>query len=283
MAEQKMMSCTFKYDNAHGNPRLMKRATILDGVNNILNKDGELCIDVTIQVKDKLEELYDPNKVGKHQDDMLKLLGNKEKADVSVNIGGTIFNLHSLILDNNAPILADYCKQNNGSGENENIGDMTPVVFQMIIEYVYSGYRPHERDVGIYGKKLIDAANRFELVELKLAVERIFVRERLLDNTNVADYILFADSQSCPLLKEYAISYFLLHAKEILKSDSSKSLRESGDLLSEIIMLVSGQDEDGMSVNELREELSRRNVDVDGSKEALISRLDEAKRQEIEH
>ena len=121
----------------------------------------------------------------------------------------------------------------------------------MILEYVYSGYRPERSDILKYGKDFIDAANRFELVELILAIERILVRERIINKANVCDYIVFADAKSCPLLKEYAIKYFMLHAKELFKSKNSDSLRESGELLSEIFASVVDQDgkfdENGLS------------------------------------
>ena len=87
-----------------------------------------------------------------------------------------------------------------------------------------------------------------------------------MERENVSDWILFADAQSCPLLKEYAISYFLLHSREILKSVHSKHLRESGEVLSEIIVLMS-EGGGGMTVTQLRKLLDERNLDVDGSKE----------------
>lgn len=188
-----------------------------------------------------------------------------------------------MILDNNAPILADYCKQNDGS--DGATGDMDAYVFNTILEYVYSGCLSFGHDDDVFftaAKDFIDAANRFELVEFKMAIERVLVRERILDKTNVADYILFADAQSCPLLKEYAISFFALHAKEILNSDCSASLRESRELLSEIIKSMADQDEDDMTVNELRMELYTTDLDVDGSKETLISRLEEANQYNAE-
>ena len=88
----------------------------------------------------------------------------------------------------------------------------------------------------------------------------------------MSHYILFADAQSCPLLKEYAISYFLLHKSVVLKSEHSKELRESGELLAEIMLLMDNQD-DEMTVTELRKELDKRELDVDGSKAALDERL----------
>ena len=101
---------------------------------------------------------------------------------------------------------------------------------------------------------------------------------------NVADYILFADAQSCPLLKEYAITFFLVHYKEVLKSEHSKCLKDSGEMLSEIMLLMQPENVEGetMTVNELRKELGKRRLDVDGSKDALVSRLEEAKRQRTE-
>jgi hypothetical protein len=48
-----------------------------------------------------------------------------------------------------------------------------------------------------------------------MAVENILVNECIMNEVNISDYILFADAQSCPLLKEYAISYLISHAQEI--------------------------------------------------------------------
>ena len=72
-------------------------------------------------------------------------------------------------------------------------------------------------------------------------------------------------------MKEYAISHFRLHSREILNSEHSKRLRESGEMLSEIIMFMSDED-GGMTVTELRKALGKRHLDVDGSKETLAAR-----------
>ena len=132
-----------------------------------------------------------------------------------------------------------------------------------------------------HGNELISASNKYELVELKMIVENTLVKERIMTKQNVSDYILFADAQSCALLKEYAIAYFLQHHRDVLQSENSKELRKSAELLSEILMLTGGENQDNgaLNVDGLRKELKKRGLDVDGSKDALISRLDEAKRQ----
>lgn len=49
-----------------------------------------------------------------------------------------------------------------------------------------------------------------------------------------------------------------------------------------MILSNRGENEETLAVNELRKELGKRKLDVDGSKQALLSRLDEAKRQRVE-
>ena len=70
----------------------------------------------------------------------------------------------------------------------------------------------------------------------------------------------------------------------MIESEYSKCLKESGELLAEIMVLFAGCSggEETLSVNELRKELGKRELDVDGSKEALVARLAEAKRQRTE-
>eukprot|EP00956_Cyclotella_meneghiniana_P011027 scaffold15443_cov50-Cyclotella_meneghiniana.AAC.6 len=255
-----------------GNRQFMKRAEILDSSNNTL-RDGALSIEVTIQVKPSLQDdLYECE----HSlfSKMEHLLESGERSDATFKVGGEIFNVHSLIVHSNAPsILANQL--------NQNIQGILPEVFRHILRFVYTEFCPCTSEVLKYGKELIDAANRYELVELKVDVENVLLSERIMKRENVSDWILFADAQCCPLLKEYAISYFLLDPKRILKSEHSKRLRESGEVLSEIMMLMADE-EGGMTVTELRKELGKRDLDVDGSKETLAARLEIAKRQRTE-
>ena len=254
-------------------------------------RDGALFIDVVIQFMETEGQLLQiPSR---HASRMLKLLESGEKADASFVVGDKIFNVHSQIIHANAPILSDFLEQQGNTGAV--IEDIHPEVFHIILKHIYTGVLPEmkkthssnhpymSRKMFCYGKKLINAANRFELTDMKMAVENVLVGERILTRKNVSDYMLFADAQSCPLLKEYAISYFLLNAREVLQSKHSKRLRESVELLSEIITLQSPNPHEIRSVTELKKELMRWNLDVDGSKEMLIERLAGAETQEVTH
>ena len=264
-----------------GKQEFIKRSVVLDSTNKIL-KNGALRIDVEIQVKDDKDDLFQPK--NDHCSKMLALLESGKKTDASIMVGGKCFHVHSLIIDSNSPILA--------SNMNGSIDNVHSDVFQLLLEYIYSGRVPSKENIIDHGRDLIDVANRYEMTGLKMSVENILVRERVMTKENVADYILFADAKCCPLLKEYAICYFLMYHKEVLKSEHSKCLRDSAALLSEIMLLMNNGNEtdDGpknvfekMNVTALRKELDKRNHDVDGSKDALIFRLTEIKRKRREH
>ena len=102
---------------------------------------------------------------------------------------------------------------------------------------------------------------------------------------NVADWIQFAHSKTCPLLKEYALSYFMARYRDVPKADSYSKMKQCPALMEEVMMATLpslDKDErfgkrDRKSVNELRCELSRLRLDVDGSKDTLVARLDTKK------
>ena len=247
--------------------KILKRSVILDETNRIL-QNGAFSINVGIQVKDDIDHLFHPK--SDHSKNMLKLLRSGEDADAFFIVGGRAVMIHKPIVKAHAPILASHF---DGI-----INDIKPEVFQLLLEHIYSGNKPTKEDVLEHGKGLIDAANRYELVELKMLVENMLVRERGLTVENVAEYILFADAQCCPLLKEYAFAFFSVHSKQVLKLETSKCLKESGELLSEIILSMNpgNGEEDISTVNGLRKELGKLGLDVDGSKDTLVSRLQEA-------
>ena len=80
-------------------------------------------------------------------------------------------------------------------------------------------------------REFIDAADRYGIVGLKIIVETALVKRHVMNIDNVADWILFADAKNCSLLKEHAKNYFLVMAKDVLKSKASEKLMESPKLI----------------------------------------------------
>jgi hypothetical protein len=113
-----------------------------------------------------------------------------------------------------------------------------------------------------------------------MAIKNTLVRERVLNKRNVTDCILFAGTQSCPLLKGYAISFLAVHSTEVLKSEHTQFAFAS--LMNCCLRLSCRWEMRMTTVTEFRKELGKRKRDVDGSKETLVARLEEAKRQKTD-
>ena len=232
-----------------------------------------------LQYHEELDQLYVPP--NPFNANMLALLENGDDADISFRIGEVTIPAHVLILRTNAPVLADLF-DGRATDTPVSIEGISPSAFRDVLRFVYGGNPPDKTEMLTRGKGIIDAANRFGIAGLKVAVENTLVASGVMRLSNVADYLLFADAQLCPLLKECATSYFVTRANDILNSKFSKELQESPKLLQELIRAVAQNSHGarspraGLSVGELRTELGERNLDVDGSKEMLVARLESA-------
>lgn len=276
--------CTIQPFCRYGVVTSKKYADVVNSSNKIL-LDDSLCIDVVIQVQQEQDEFYSsPNN---HSQKMLHFLESRDEADLLFNVRGTEILAHSQIVKAIAPILASCGTVVNNTNRDDvntagdvSIGnvseDMSTEAFEIFLKYIYLGWYPCAEDAKKHGKQLINAANKYELVDLKMSIENILVGECVMTKDNVSDYILFADSQSCPLLKEYAIAFFRLMSQELISSECSKQLRESSEMLHETLHSTSL-----LSVTEIRKELGKRKLDADGSKQVLQLRLEKAKHEEL--
>ena len=257
-----------------------KRSFILNRTNGVL-VNGALIIDADIQIRrDRNTYHVLPNPFAKQ---VLNLLESGDRADVAFKIDDTIIPAHKFILDTSAPIIAGFC-QGSDIKSPVLIKDTTVKVFRHVLRYVYGGDIPNKKDVLNIGKEIINAADKFDIAGLKMAVETDFVACRVIDVSNVADYLLFAHSKTCPLLKEYAISYFVSRKKDIVNSDSLGKVNESAELLKEPMEAVINNSDSiartektgfrVMGVDTLRKKLEEEDLDIDGSREILVARLE---------
>ncbi|KAL9187349.1 hypothetical protein ACHAXT_001452 [Thalassiosira profunda] len=261
------------------------RSEIIDKANNILLADGSLAIDVELQLVDQSEAFLPSNPAPKN---MLKFLESGNDSDVTFNVQDTTVAAHKLVLKMNAPFLASFVCEQHQDGSPIEIKDSSPEAFRFALKYIYGDEIPKPDELRERGKELIEVANRFELVELKLAVEHACVELRVASVENVVDWLLFADAKTCPHLKEYAKSYFTVRSKDVMAHESYKKLRETPDLKDELMEAMAKApksyfvDVGRMSVCELRAKLAEMDLDVDGSKEMLVNRLKEAQSEEAQ-
>ena len=125
---------------------------------------------------------------------------------------------------------------------------------------------------------------------MKLAAEAKLV-DAGISIENDAELILFADATTCALLKEAAIDFFLSNSEAVIASGGYAKVKESPGIMHELVAAMSNgkkklaapsgpddRDYEQMSVSQLRKKLYDKGFDLDGSREALISRLEEADR-----
>lgn len=246
--------------------------------------NGVLIVDAVIQFPRKEGHFHVPN--SPMVQNIFQLLDDEEDKDVFFKTDDEeIFSAHKLILKANAPLLANCCGPDSSPSNPICINGVKSITFHWILLYIYGGKIPSDSPVmDLYAKDLINACDKYDLVGLKHAAESYLVRTCVINIDNVVEWMQFADAKTCPLLKEYAMSYFLARGRDVLKTESYKNLRESPRLMEEIMLATMDVDEryqgtDGMmSVDELRAKLSSLGMDVDGSKEILLNRLSDSRR-----
>jgi len=348
---------------------IIERQKILDRASDILvGENQSLVVDVVIQVCNDVE-VYEwvsnggyyfapQNPCGKN---LLQLLlrsnnatddndndeeesgggggGGDNDADVHFLIENEVIHAHKLILKMNAPELFLLCEDADDATPPVPITGISLEVFRIILYYAYGGTfpkrepikssNPDKEPILKLGLEIIDAADRYGLIELKLLVETYLVAYRVMRKHNVADMLLFADAKNCALLKEYAFAYAISRSRDVINSELSAKLKESNSLLQELFVAAAefpeqqrrvittgggsgssshggsgsnnyynngGNNEDdddddddlvfrrsSLCVNELRIQLHENDLDVDGSKEMLISRLEMMRLQQQQY
>mmetsp|Transcript_11521 Transcript_11521/g.17110 ORF Transcript_11521/g.17110 Transcript_11521/m.17110 type:complete len:294 (+) Transcript_11521:71-952(+) len=246
-------------------------------------------------------------------------------ADVHFQINDeVVIHAHKLILKMNAPELYLLCEDAD-TNQSIPITGISEEVFRIVLYYAYGGTFPKREPIKAsspekepilkLGLEIIEAADRYGMIELKILVETYLVAYRVMRKHNVADMLLFADAKNCALLKEYAFAYAISRSRDIINSELSAKLKESNSLLQELFVAaaeiperrasmggasgtggvggsshcgsLNGSVEDdlvfhrrSLCVNELRIELSENDLEVDGSKEILESRLEQMRLQQ---
>lgn len=311
-----------------GWPNFILRSRILDRSSRLLNYDsygGTLTVLVKVQLfEDRSVESFLPR--NNMNAKLLRLLEEANSttrnryhdnqcttntADVTFNVDGETIRAHKLVLKMSAPTLAVLCEDADEETTIPIVG-VRFEIFQCMLRYAYGDdipdelwkptnnitsteeYRNNSNNNILSSSpamELLDAANRFGVVGLKILAESK-VQQHNISIETASDLILYADAKNCPLLKEKAMDYFVLHAEEIRKSPSFERIEESTHIMVELMdALLSSrrsstntlrsfslgeQDVDygSMSVNLLRRMLEERGLDVDGSREMLIGRLE---------
>jgi len=259
----------------------LKREQVLDP-NSAILKGGALTIEVDIRVHGAVRKpVWTPKK--KESDDLIKVLEDPEWAGISFVVDGKKFPACLGILSVRAPTLADMVKDSKADVEIS--GCVGSETFESILRFVYGHVLPEPECMTNNGRALLEASNRFGCHQLKMHVESQIVKSLVVNVDNAAEWLVFADSHSCPLLKEAAINTFRSNPTKVMESCGWATLEESAALLSELMRATfrkrprgcdDENDPNNMDVSTLRSILEEKGLDVDGTKQMLIQRLNGA-------
>ena len=221
--------------------------------------------------------------------------------------GIEMFYAHRAILSTRAPLLAalaeEQDEQEGDAGKPIPIEDMEPEMFRMLLRYVYGGEVPDYQTLKNDACTLIRVADRFSCTGLKLAAEAEMAAAGITA-ANCADMILFSDATNCALLKETAIDYFVKNSTKVKETSGYEKITESRDVMEELMNAALtdiensnkkrsvddhlysetyyNRDYKRMRVTELLTTLAKYKLDCHGSKEMLISRLEESEEKILE-
>jgi speckle-type POZ protein len=279
-----------------GFSNFIKRSDILNKSKNILDSDGSLTVGVSI--KEKQSDVFVP----KNPFQKIVLQGmflNVDTADVCFEVissadakkgkkkkakASDLLHAHYLILKKCAPMLADLfgLQDNDGKLATATISDIKPDIFRHLLYYVYGGSVPEE-ELKTHAKDIIDAADKYSIINLKLEAEAAYVKATDITMDNAMDNLLYADAKNCALLKEAVIDFL---AENSIEAVEKISFNDAPAYLMKDLLVVIGRDRKKyasgadtteeltiLSVSDLRRKLTEKGLDVDGSREAMIESI----------
>ena len=273
-----------------GIPNFLSRSVIMDESQNTLDS-GTLTVVVSIEVdpvfvpKNPLVKMMQEKFIDAATADVCFEISTKgEKEDDDGNMT-TPFYAHRFILETCAPMLAAICGPNNDSGGvvTASVDDVKPDIFNHLLSYV-NGMTVPEEELKANAKDIIAAADKYSIVNLKLAAEAAYVQSADISLDNVMDHLLYADSMNLALLKEAVMNFLAQNPFEAAERLSFTNF--SQHVVKDLLITVgrnNNKDANGanvnfdelttLSVSALRRRLDKMGLEVDGSREAMIESI----------
>ncbi len=288
-----------------GLPNFISRSAILNESENILDNNGTLTVLVSIE-EDPTSVFVPKNPIFEMMNEMFN---DRTMADVCFEVNNddkkegedkkVSFHAHRWILEKCAPMLAAICESNNDGGGVviASVNDVTPDIFRQLLGYVYGCSIPEE-ELEAHAKDIIDAADKYSIVNLKLKAEAVYLNSTILTFANAMDNLLYADAKNCALLKEAVLDFLAENSTEAINNKEISFTDFPGSVVRDLMVAFGrskkhtrkrvdiwgdsgsedeeNHDEDDysvMRVSELRRKLNAKGLNVDGSREAMIEAL----------
>ena len=291
--------------NAWGNYDFSERQTLIDAL-----LDGTLTIEVRMRrkyIEPTHKQFIPKNPIGKN---ILKLYNEEETADVVFEVGDgdrvsleakggckrvktstTTFYAHRLVIKDGSTTLAELCKNSDEETTTIPITNVNPNIFKHVLYYLYGG-KVSDADLSGNAKEIVNACDKYGVVNLKLEAEAHYVKSTAINIDNMMENLLYADSMNLALLKESVMDYIVANKHNIIGKVSFEGF--PSHLVSDLLTAVARIDQNDkvgdsesikynkLRVGTLRQMLDDKGLNIDGSREAMIAALKEDEDEEDE-
>ena len=205
---------------------------------------------------------------------ILGMFMDQDSADIVIEVKGKHFHAHRFVVQKCSTILAD-------ADLPIQLTNVSPDIFHHLMYYMYGG-EIADNEMKLHAKEIINAADVYGVVNLKLDAEVHFVEATTFTMENVLDHLRYAESVNLALLKEAAMKFIVKNKIEAAETLSFEHAPKTfvKDLL---ITCASGEGNsnnklDRMPVDELRRDCHLKRLDFQGSREVLIAALKKKQR-----
>ena len=250
---------------------------------------GKLNISIIVQPVKRMEHQIQ-NPLLNH---LTTLLGSEDDSDLQFHMkSGRIIHAHTFILKRTAKELIPLCLPNSDGIPTEIEED--DIVFEALLSFAYGSsvlsILNGDGENQTHIQAIIRASNKYNMVELKWALENHVVEWKILFSwKDMISWLDFAKNTDCALLQEHIMQYIFLTTRAYSPPFNALSVGERFErswpyaeindrpaLIEELRIMEDPprhHKTDKMSVSELRQELQSRGEIADGPKPFLKSEL----------
>jgi len=245
--------------------------------------DLALIVKVNIEIRIKAEEMWTPSKRN-FRNELLKMLQTGKDSDVTFIVGSEKFTAHRFILSWSAPDLRELVDDSVNDGE-ITIDNVDPSIFRSFLHFLYTDDLPPEKEFKRNTRSLLEIANKFGCTQLKIHAEASLVKN-IMNEKNVLELLLLAEAMCCPLLKEAATNYCVTNASVVMSTEEWNELKKTNlAVFANVLESIYRHEhkkipiEEGIgqcsddNISELRKKLEEKGLDVDGTREMLVKRI----------
>lgn len=202
----------------------------------LLNQSVGLLPDDTLTIYCEIDALESHRPVqvpvSKFRDDMSELFDSPQFSDVTIDVNGTEFKAHKVILATRCPVFLRMFR--NDMLENKvnrvDITDLEPLIIREMLIFIYSDSWSFEamttpnkgdlsgRDTQPLALDLLRAADKYQLDKLKAICEHQLSKTMCEDNAT--ELLIMADRYNAGQLKRRALEFIVTNATKVIRSNS---------------------------------------------------------------